>query len=89
MKDQRSTKRGRPAKSAVDQLDQMTESCVRIVTIAGLLEAAGAGDLLDAALIGQAGRLLLGDIQQIQEQLSALDPQNLLVRAGNSRKPPD
>lgn len=89
MKNRRSAKRARPAKSAVEQLDQITDSCVRIATIAGLLEAAGAGDLLDADLIGQAGRLLLGDIQQIQEQLSALDPQILLVRARNTRKPPD
>lgn len=89
MKNQRSARRRRPAKSAVEQLDQITDSCARIATIAGLIEAAGTGDLLDAALIGQAGRLLLGDIQQIQEQLSALNPQTFPVRASTSRKPPD
>lgn len=65
---------GTKTRFPVTEFYQIPESCVRIATTAGLLEESGKGDLLEARLVGQAGRLFVKEPEKVQEPLPLSNP---------------
>ena len=56
----------------VDALDAIDERCRRIETLAGLLNACGEPEVMDARLAARAGSFIEDDLRQVKELLAVL-----------------
>jgi hypothetical protein len=67
--------RRRPFRLDVDLLDGLIDCCQSITTLAGLLQASGThaeAEPLEAALVHNAGHLILREAEQLQALLNQL-----------------